>query len=99
MKITVICWRDIPSQVVAKAGRNSAKVMLSDRFQEAIDMAAMRSKAHESEAYLEGWGRSEPENTEGELKKMADEKAAQLEAKFDDALLAAYVKNDGRSTA
>lgn len=97
MNVTVIYWRNIPSQVVAKAGRKSAKVMLSDRFQEAIDMAAMRSKAHESEDYLEGWIKSDPEKTEGDQETIAKEKAAQLEAKFDGDVLAAYVKNDGWS--
>ena len=42
--LTVIWWRDIPVQVVAKQGRTSAKVPLSPRFQEAIDMAATRDR-------------------------------------------------------
>lgn len=97
MNVTVICWRDIPSQIVAGAGRKSAKVMLSDRFQEAIDRAAMRSKAHESDAYLEGWIKSDPEAVEGDQEIIAQQKAAELEAKFDDNVLGAYVKNDGWS--
>ena len=42
-KLIVISWRDIPSQVVVKAGRQAEKLMLSHRFQEAIDRAAMRA--------------------------------------------------------
>ena len=50
--LTVVYWRDIPAQVIAKAGRKSAKKMLSDRFQEAIDRAAMRSGAAGTDEYL-----------------------------------------------
>ena len=42
-KMTTVYWRDIPAQVIVKKGRESAKVMLSQRFQEAIDRAAMRA--------------------------------------------------------
>ncbi|GIT70219.1 MAG: hypothetical protein Ct9H300mP28_00330 [Pseudomonadota bacterium] len=42
-KSKIIFWRDIPSQVVVKQGRTSAKVQLSKRFMEAIDKAAMRA--------------------------------------------------------
>jgi len=38
----VVYWRDIPSQVIIKRGRNKGKWMLSERFQEAIDAAAMK---------------------------------------------------------
>ena len=43
MKLTTILWRDIPSQVIVRAGRNKAKQQLSHRFQAAIDRAAMRA--------------------------------------------------------
>ena len=42
-KLITVYWRDIPAQVTAKAGRKTAKIQLTDRFQEAIDMAAMRA--------------------------------------------------------
>ena len=44
--LTILYWRDIPSQVIVKSGRNSAKRELSERFIRAIDAAAMR--AHET---------------------------------------------------
>ncbi|MEZ4605350.1 MAG: virulence factor [Deinococcales bacterium] len=41
-KLTAILfWRDIPSQVIAQAGRQRHAVMLSGMFQEAIDSAAI----------------------------------------------------------
>ena len=36
-KLIVISWRDIPAQVVVKRGRETGKVQLSHRFQEAVD--------------------------------------------------------------
>ena len=54
-KSTIIYWRDIPSQVVVKQGRKSAKAQLSKRFMEAIDKAAMRAGRQGSKEYLEDW--------------------------------------------
>ena len=56
-KSTIIFWRDIPSQVVVKQGRTSAKAQLSKRFMEAIDKAAMRAGRQGSKEYLEDWRR------------------------------------------
>ncbi len=56
--LTVIWWRDIPAQVIAKAGRRDAtKAELPERFQEAIDAAAMRAGLIGTDAYLEEWRR------------------------------------------
>ena len=52
MKLITIAWRDIPSQVIVKAGRTKAKVQLPHRFQAAIDRAAMRAGKGGSQAYL-----------------------------------------------
>ena len=56
-ELTVIYWRDIPAQVVAKSGRRSAKVVLAERFEKAIDRAAMRAKLRDTDSYLEQWRR------------------------------------------
>jgi hypothetical protein len=40
-ELTVISWRDIPLQVVARGDGASARGLLPDRFQEAVDAAAM----------------------------------------------------------
>ena len=50
--LIVISWRDIPAQVIVKRGREAAKVQLSQRFQEAVDRAAMRACKGSSDAYL-----------------------------------------------
>ena len=56
-ELTVIWWRDIPAQVTAKEGRRTARVQLDERFQEAIDAAAMRAGLIGTDAYLAEWRR------------------------------------------
>lgn len=57
-ELTVILWRDIPAQVTATDGTATARRELPDRFQKAIDAAAMTAGLIESDAYLEGWRRT-----------------------------------------
>ena len=58
-ELTVIWWRDIPAQVTAKEGRAVPPRELPERFQEAIDAAAMRAGLIGSDAYLEEWRREQ----------------------------------------
>lgn len=95
-QLTVVYWRDIPSQVIASAGRrNQVKVLLPDRFQEAIDTAAMRGGARETDAYLADWRKSEPEACGDSLQASADGRAAHLDAEYPPERLRALVKNGG----
>ena len=93
-KSTIIFWRDIPSQVVVKHGRTSAKVQLSKRFIEAIDKAAMRAGRQGSNEYLEDW-RREIETCLGDPKTLANSIAEELEQQYPDDILKAMVKNKG----
>jgi hypothetical protein len=89
-----IYWRDIPSQVTAKAGRKTAKVMLPERFQAAIDRAAMRAGKGSSDAYMEDW-RRERSACSDDLQAEADAAAAALLEQWNDAALEALVKVKG----
>ena len=93
-QLTTVYWRDIPAQVIAKQRRETAKVVLDERFAEAIDKAAMRAQMAGTDAYLEQW-RREVANCSGDLKAAADAAAAELEQAYDDARLEALVKNGG----
>ena len=95
-QLTIVYWRDIPAQVIVKERRNAAKRELSLRFTEAIDMAAMRSGAAETEAYLAEWRRSDPITVGDDLEAEAEAASAQLEAQYDKARLIALVNNQGR---
>ncbi len=89
-----IYWRDIPSQVTAKMGRKTAKVMLPARFQEGIDRAAMRAGKGSSDAYMEDWRRVRTACS-NDLQKEADDAAAELIEQFDEVYLEAVVKAKG----
>ena len=93
-KSTIIFWRDIPSQVVVKHGRTSAKVQLSKRFMEAIDKPAMRAGRQGSEEYLEDLRRV-IDTCQGEPETIANALAEELEGKYPDEILKAIVKNKG----
>jgi len=93
--LTVISWRDIPAQVIVKRGRESAKVQLSARFQEAVDRAAMRAGKGTSDAYLADWKRSDPRPCSDDLQAEAAAEAAHIEARFSDADLEALIRAKG----
>ena len=57
-ELTVISWRDIPAQVIARAGRTRARLELPSRFQVAIDRAAMNAGLFGADTYLEEWRRT-----------------------------------------
>ena len=94
-KLVCIYWRDIPAQVVGRAGRkNGFKKELEPRFAKAIDRAAMRAGRGSSDAYLEDWRRV-AEEVDGDLETMVNERVAELESQFDDTYLEAVVKAGG----
>lgn len=92
----IVYWRDIPAQIIVKKGRTSAKRELSLRFTEAIDMAAMRTGASESDDYLAQWRRGDPEPVSDELEAEADKAQATLERDYPKERLVALVKAGGR---
>lgn len=93
--LTVLYWRDIPAQVIAKAGRQNAKRVLDDRFQKAIDRAAMHAKLRDTDSYLQEWRRGEPIACGDDLEAEAETLAARIDAEFTDDVLAAYVRAGG----
>lgn len=97
--LTVIRWRDIPAQVLVKAGRRSAKRQLSDRFQEAIDMAAMKAGLHGTDGYLSAWQRETPVPCGDDLEAEAAAAAARLEQDYPEARLAKLVGSGGQDTS
>ena len=93
--LTIISWRDIPAQVIVKRGRETAKVQLSARFQEAVDRAAMRAGKGSSDAYLADWQRSDPQPCPDDIETVAAAKAAEIEARYTDADLERLIKAQG----
>ncbi len=94
--LIVLYWRDIPSQVIVKAGRTSAKRELSERFIRAIDAAAIHAKASSADDYLADWRRSEPIPCGDDLEAEAEAAAQRFETEYDTHRLALLAKHDGR---
>ncbi len=94
-QITTVYWRDIPAQVIAKEKRTTAKRVLTERFEKAIDRAAMRSGARDTDAYLAEWRRGDPTPCGDDLDAEASATAARIEAEFDDDRLAALIVSGG----
>jgi cvfA/B/C family virulence factor len=93
--LIIISWRNIPAQVIVKRGRETAKVQLSHRFQEAVDRAAMRAGKGSSDAYLADWQRSPPRPCGDDLQAEAAAQAARLEAQFTDEDLERLIRAKG----
>ena len=88
-------WKEIPSMVSAREGRRErAKAELSERFQVAIDEAAMRAGLIGSDAYLEQWRRGEWQTREGSVEEVAAAVAAELEAEYTPERLAKMARSN-----
>ena len=79
----VLYWQEIPSQVDARDGSKSHKEILSQRFQELIDLVATRRNLVESKAYISGWSKGEKNERAGTAAEVARSVAAELEGQYD----------------
>ena len=95
--VTIVFWRDIPAQVIVGQGRRGSKVQLSERFEQAIDRAAMNAGARDTDAYLAEWRKAPPYPVEGEPSEVARAEAERLETEYDTARLKALIDNHGRA--
>src|SRR5215813_6778411 len=94
-QLTVVYWRDIPAQVIVKKGRDTAKVQLNERFEKAIDRAAMRANLRDTDSYLAEWRRAAPTDCGADLEAEAAAAAARLEAEYPDDRLTRLVAAGG----
>ena len=89
-------WRDIPAQIIISRGRKKSKKILSERFQKAIDRAAMIADRADSNAYLEDWHRIEESlNSEKPIDQLLDLEVSLLETAYDSDRLDTLVKAGG----
>ena len=96
MKLTVIKWRDIPTQVMIKKSRKEVeKIQLDNRFMVAVDSAATIADATDTDAYILDWHNEIIEIPNGDLKEQIASKAAELESAFTQNVLLDYVNNGG----
>lgn len=95
-KVITGFWRDIPSYVAVKNGRETvAKKELAIRFAEAIDRAAMRGGLDGSSDYMSGLRNDTQEMDVADAAAFVDAEVARLEEKFPDEYLDKMVKIGG----
>jgi Virulence factor len=83
--------------VTARAGRASARAPLSDRFQEAIDAAAMSAGLIGTDEYLGEW-RRESRSCGDELEAEVEAEAARLEEAYGSDRLDRLARSSGAET-
>jgi hypothetical protein len=98
-ELVIISWRDIPAQVTATNGENKATLVLSDRFQHAIDRAAAVAGLTETKAYVNEWRRATRPLLSDELAAEVATITAGLEADYSRARLESIVAGGGLDSA
>jgi hypothetical protein len=94
-EVTIVYWRDIPAQVIVGKGRRGSKRQLEERFEQAIDRAAMKVGAGDTDAYMAEWRKAAPYEVEGDPDQIAEAEAVRLETEFDRDRIKALIANDG----
>jgi hypothetical protein len=95
--VTIVYWRDIPAQVIVGKGRRASKRQLEERFEQAIDRAAMKVNAKDADAYLAEWRKATPYMVEGDPDEIVESEALRLEAEYDQERIKALIANDGHA--
>ena len=93
--VTIVYWRDIPAQFIVGKGRRGAKAPLPERFEQAIDRAAMKVGAADTDAYLAEWRKAAPFAVDGDPAEIAQAEAARIDAEYDTDRIKALIANDG----
>lgn len=88
-ELTLVFWRDIPAQVTMGKGRSATRVILAERFEQAIDRAAMKAGLSGTDAYLNEWRRVTVPGDDPAAE------AARIDAEYDTARLKALIAADG----
>lgn len=92
----IVYWREIPAQVKVRSGRERSSKALAERFQEAIDAAAMRAGLIGTDEYLAEWHTGEARERDGDPEAVASAVAAELEAAYPDERLKRLITGQGR---
>ncbi|MDR3375585.1 MAG: virulence factor [Ancalomicrobiaceae bacterium] len=93
--VTLILWRDIPAQVIIGSGRKAVKRELPERFQQAIDAAAMRSGARDTDSYLADWRKAPYGARDGDAEAVVASVAEEIAKAYEGGRLARLVEAGG----
>ena len=82
-KVTILYWQEIPSVVEARDRSGRHKIELSQRFQELIDLVAMKKKMAGTDEYLIQWNKGRPEEHDGDAETAVKAVADEIEARYE----------------
>ncbi|NWF70033.1 MAG: virulence factor [Chloroflexi bacterium] len=88
----IMFWKEFPAQIKAYDATATVKVMLPERFSQAIDAAAMVAGSTESSAYLDGWDWGPEQERAGSPQMVAEAVAAELEQAYPPDKLAQMIR-------
>ena len=95
-EVTIVYWRDIPAQVIVGKGRRGTKRQLPERFEQAIDRAAMKTGAAGTDAYLAEWRKAPAVEVSGDDDAaIADAEVARIDETYDRDRIKSLIDNDG----
>jgi hypothetical protein len=77
----VILWRDIPAQVNGQADGRRHQMLLSEKFQRAIDRAKRKARIHTAQEDVAQWRRVNVP-APSEVRAAAEAEAARLESAY-----------------
>ncbi|MEM8555754.1 MAG: virulence factor [Pseudomonadota bacterium] len=97
--VTVVYWRDIPAQVIVGRGRKAVKQPLPERFEQAIDRAAMKSGMAGTDDYLAEWRKAAPYSVDGPDADVAAAEAARIDTEYDQVKLKTLIAAGGHASA
>ena len=94
-ELTIIHWRDIPMQLVARGPEGAtARALLTERFQEAVDASAMVAGLIGSSEYTDQM-RMDKRSCGDDLDAEVESARATLEAEWTDEVLRAAIRAGG----
>ena len=93
--VIVVYWRDIPAQIIVGKGRKASKVQLPERFEQAIDRAAMKIGAEDTDSYLAEWRKAPAYTVDGEQSEVAQFEANRIDIKYNQEKIKLLIANDG----
>jgi hypothetical protein len=93
--VVIVYWRDMPAQVIVGRGRRGVKLPLPERFEQAIDRAAMKSGAAESDDYMAGFRKADAIPVDGTDQEAAEATVARIVAEYDQERIKTLIANDG----
>ncbi len=91
----IMFWKDYPAQVKATDECGTAKAELSNRFQKAIDTAAMAQADTSTDDYLEYWKWGPEEERDGTAEEVVDAIVKELDEAYPVSRLQEMTRRNG----